>query len=179
MKILCKTNYFKKDNLRRGKLTFDGLEEYRWGASGTGIKLYYVYDTKLHINFAKLQDAEDWKYLEEQTYTHIKNLFVDLFEDIKRQIDNNPGFDHYDVIVDIYGPGTRSVQFTTTIVITPLDDPSTRVDDALKVGISGKLGDYKFWVDRRVLNPDSNLMKRTIVPKIVNQLAEGYSNLSD
>ena len=74
-------NQFKKSNLRKGVLYFDNTTRYETPNTGFGWvgsytqEFHYYFDTEVHLNFAKLQDAEDWKDYDAIESQSIKNLF--------------------------------------------------------------------------------------------------------
>lgn len=202
MKIFSKQNNFKKDNLRRGYLYFDKNEvvedtNYRMKVPYYKSKFYYIYDSVLHVNFAKLQDAEDWENAENLEFNSIKNIFVDLLDDLNSRIDlkDKPGPEGLftiEVYIDFYGAGNRHTMLMFEmngyrLVSDPEDCYRFDVYKSFNSGVWGRLGgsssqgrrsgSVDLWLTTDRIQPDSSYMRRKIIPNIIDYLGSGYSLL--
>lgn len=194
------TSYFSKNNLRFGTLYYDhtDLDSYTTTPSGYDLNsptIYYVYDTVLHMNGAKLQDAEDWDAANVSS-NHISNMLQDLSVDLASLYELS-GLVYYDrvrVIIDVYGLGNRSFQIiwelygevdpdsketweetkgkSDVAYIYDIDHILTNKDNMLSYG------DKSVILDKAKINPNSNFMRRRFCKTIVDYLSEGYSNLN-
>ena len=195
MKILSRTYNFPNRDLRQGILTFDN-DEYAVETKGTyGLandkslswKLHYYFDTKVHVEFAKIQDQEDWDEVDNIVYSSIQNMFIDVWEDAIDKISSNPDLDDnsnvrmVQVLIDVYGFGNRYCPVKFGIYPVTVDTgwgtgnpASFRWDiDEIENSLKRKprvvwVGDKYFRLKYHQLYPDNYTLKRKVVPAIVN-----------
>lgn len=195
---------FNKSNLRKGSLYFDYSREKQSKApSGSQIPyvdIHYYYDTLLHVNFAKLEDAEDWDNAIDLEISSINEMLSDLFNDLKNRPElNSLSKNEYALVtVSIYGAGNRSIDMKMSLnarwneknllewrkadrqgrskdvdVLYEFD-----IDNQLDTyGVNATVGDKKFHLTTQRVQPGSNYVRRQVAPYIVNYLGEGFNNL--
>ena len=199
LKTIESKQSFGVNKLRYGSLYYDYTDIDNWETSPSGGKIYcpiirYIYDTLLHTNGAKLQDAEDWDD-SLANYSHISSMLYDLYVDLS-QLNVLSGlveFDRVKVIVDIYGLGNR--KFTLVWELYGAMDRASfnswedtkgeartvyyfDMDDILQHKTNFMTyGDNEVKLNMNNIRPDSNFIRRKFCKTIVDYLSQGYSNL--
>lgn len=191
-----KNNKLTPSAFRKGVLYLDatniGTKRYSYNnLTNQYVQLNYIFDTVAHVNYAKLQDAEDWESNADFKDTiPLSNLFVELFNtlqsDIEGAINGDTTIVFADVNVEIYGVGNRCA----TVNFQLYSDQEGLGRDAVHTfDVANQLHtnrhylinvnnwEVKFVYNEKNIQPTGYTIKRKFCPAVVNYLAEGLSLL--
>lgn len=168
---------------RQGVLTLDtsknDVVHYKHNGLSNGYsELHYIFDTLAHIDYAKMQDAEDWEDSQGNygDIIHLNELFVEVFSRLEEDMLSLPEPDqqrvYTDVYIDIYGVGNR---YITTRFRVYTDEMSSLLDNKHMMIQTNGLPSFVY--NTKNIQPNSYHIKKRFCPHVVKYLSEGLNLL--
>lgn len=176
-----RSNKLTSSSFRKGVLTLDtaGSDvltyEHNGLSNGHG-ELHYIFDTLAHIDYAKMQDSEDWGDTQGSygNIIHISELFVEVFNRLESDVlsleDPGQPIIYIDVYIDIYGVGNRYITSKFRVYTKELNE----LHDNQYMTIQTD-GLASFVYNTKNIQPDSYYIKRKFCPHVVKYLSEGLN----